>query len=113
MRSNRSCNTRATSKISGLVDLKVKVHLTSNLKAKIFERKIVAKNHYYVTHLECSLTGEHYPAGQIHGLSKVQRPLLVRYDLEKMKSELSRSEMRKFQQSRVLAICPDASCSGA
>lgn len=93
MRSNRSCNTRATSKISGLVDLKVKVHLTSNLKAKIFERKIVAKNHYYVTHLECSLTGEHYPAGQIHGLSKVQRPLLVRYDLERMKSELSRSEI--------------------
>ena len=87
MRSNRSCNTRATSKISGLVDLKVKVHLTSNLKAKIFERKIVAKNHYYVTHLECSMTGEHYPAGQIHGLSRVQRPLLVRYDLERMKSE--------------------------
>ena len=53
----------------------------------------MAKNHYYVTHLECSLTGEHYPAGQIHGLSKVQRPLLVRYDLEKMKTELSRSEI--------------------
>ena len=36
----------------------------------------------FVTHLECSLTGEIYPADQIHGLSRVGRPLLVRYDLE-------------------------------
>ncbi len=35
----------------------------------------------FVTHLECSLTGEHYPADQVHGLSAAGRPLLVRYDL--------------------------------
>ena len=35
-----------------------------------------------VTHLECSLTGERYEAGQIHNLSKAGKPLLVRYDLE-------------------------------
>ena len=36
----------------------------------------------FVTELECSLTGERYPAGQVHGLSRAGRPLLVRYDLE-------------------------------
>jgi threonine synthase len=36
----------------------------------------------FVTHLECSMTGEHYAADMLHGLSRVGRPLLVRYDLE-------------------------------
>ena len=35
----------------------------------------------FVTHLECSLTGERYLADQLHGLSRAGRPLLVRYDL--------------------------------
>ena len=35
----------------------------------------------FVTHLECSETGEHYPAGVLHGLSRAGAPLLVRYDL--------------------------------
>ena len=36
----------------------------------------------FVSHLECSLYGETYPAGEIHGLSRAGQPLLVRYDLE-------------------------------
>ena len=44
----------------------------------------------YVSHLECSISGKTYPAGQIHGLSEAGRPLLVRYDLERMKQELNR-----------------------
>ncbi len=36
----------------------------------------------FVTHLECSMTGERYEADRVHGLSKAGRPLLVRYDLE-------------------------------
>lgn len=36
----------------------------------------------FVTHLECSYTGKHYPADQLHGLSEAGKPLLVRYDLE-------------------------------
>ena len=35
----------------------------------------------FVTHLECAMTGEHYPADQVHDLSKAGKPLLVRYDL--------------------------------
>ncbi len=38
----------------------------------------------FVSHLECSITGKHYEAGQVHGLSEAGRPLLVRYDLEQM-----------------------------
>jgi threonine synthase len=36
----------------------------------------------FVTHLECSMTGQRYEAGRVHGLSEVGRPLLVRYDLD-------------------------------
>ena len=50
-------------------------------------------NKYYVTHLECSMTGKKYPANEIQGLSEVGRPLLVRYDLEKIKKEISRREI--------------------
>lgn len=44
----------------------------------------------YVTHLECSMEGDHYAAGEVHNLSKAGKPLLVRYDLERMKAELDR-----------------------
>ncbi len=38
----------------------------------------------FVTHLECSATGERYPADTPHGLSAAGKPLLVRYDLDAM-----------------------------
>ena len=44
----------------------------------------------YVLHLECSKTGAVYPADQIHNLSDEEMPLLVRYDLKKIKQELSK-----------------------
>ena len=47
----------------------------------------------FVTHLECSMTGERYEADQLHGLSKVGRPLLVRYDLEAIGKAVSRDEI--------------------
>src|SRR3954470_9036008 len=43
-----------------------------------------------VTHLECSLTGERYEAGEVHNLSRAGKPLLVRYDLEAAKRTLTR-----------------------
>lgn len=48
----------------------------------------------FVTHLECSLTGKHYPAAQVHGLSEAGRPLLVRYDLEKIAQHTDRDAWR-------------------
>ena len=42
----------------------------------------------FVTHLECAMEGDHYPADQIHNLSKANKPLLVRYDLAGVKQAL-------------------------
>lgn len=47
----------------------------------------------FVTHLECSMTGEQYPADTLHNLSKVGRPLLVRYDLPGVAAALSRDTL--------------------
>jgi threonine synthase len=47
----------------------------------------------FVSHLECSLTGERLPAGQVHGLSPAGRPLLVRYDLTALRATVDRPEM--------------------
>ena len=44
----------------------------------------------YVLHLECSRTGTVYSADQIHNLSDDGMPLLVRYDLDRIKQELSK-----------------------
>lgn len=44
----------------------------------------------FVSHLECSMTGERYEADQLHGLSRVGRPLLVRYDLDALGGAVSR-----------------------
>jgi len=42
-----------------------------------------------VTHLECSLTGERYEAGQVYNLSRAGKPLIVRYDLDAAKRALT------------------------
>ena len=47
----------------------------------------------FVARLECSMTGEHYPADTLHNLSKVGRPLLVRYDLSAVGEALSRDTL--------------------
>ena len=44
----------------------------------------------FVTHLECSATGEPYPAAILHGLSKTRQPLLVRYDLDALAAVLTK-----------------------
>jgi threonine synthase len=43
---------------------------------------LVDEHETFVTHLECGLTGEQFPADTVQGLSSAGRPLLVRYDLE-------------------------------
>jgi threonine synthase len=47
----------------------------------------------FVTHLECSMTGERYAADTLQGLSKVGRPLLVRYDLDGVRAALSKDAL--------------------
>src|SRR6202008_5031859 len=47
----------------------------------------------FVTHLECSLTGERYPADTLQNLSKAGRTLLVRYDLDGVRRALPREAL--------------------
>lgn len=49
----------------------------------------------FVTHLECGMEGDHYPADEIHGLSKAGKPLLVHYDLDSIQSAVTKEEMAK------------------
>jgi threonine synthase len=58
---------------------------------------VTAERPNFVSHLECSLTGERYEAGELHGLSRAGRPLLVRYDLEALGRALSRDELSARQ----------------
>jgi len=43
----------------------------------------------FMTHLDCSLTGERYPADKLHNLSRAGKPLLARYDLDAVKRVLN------------------------
>ena len=47
----------------------------------------------FVTHLECSATGERHAADTLHNLSRAGKPLLVRYDLDGVKRALSREAL--------------------
>jgi threonine synthase len=57
------------------------------------DENLTAERPTFVTHLECSQTGEHYPADQIHNLSRTGKPLLVHYDLAAVKKTLSKSAL--------------------
>ena len=47
----------------------------------------------FVTHLECSATGEVLPPDQIHGLSPAGKPLLVRYDLDGIADSVTKEDL--------------------
>jgi|TARA_R110002072_G_scaffold38138_32_gene110624 threonine synthase len=47
----------------------------------------------FVSYLECSMTGKRYDAGVVQGLSEVGRPLLVRYDLERLAAAVRKEDI--------------------
>jgi threonine synthase len=47
----------------------------------------------FMTHLECSLTGERYDSDRLQNLSKAGKPLLARYDLDAVARRLTREEL--------------------
>src|SRR3569833_3145203 len=61
----------------------------------------------FVTHLECSMTGERYEADQLHGLSRVGRPLQVRYDQGQKRGV----EPRREKAGRARGAPPALVCS--
>ena len=70
--------------------------LTRNAKVEQQERddeNLTAERPTFVTHLECSATGERYPADELHNLSRAGKPLLVRYDLAGVEKSLSKKAL--------------------
>ena len=70
--------------------------LTRNAKVEQQDRdddNLTVERPTFVTHLECSATGEHYRADELHNLSRAGKPLLVRYDLAGVKKSLSRTAL--------------------
>ena len=53
----------------------------------------------FVTHLECSLTGERYEPHRLHGASRAGKPLLVRYDLDGIRRALPRDALAARPQT--------------
>lgn len=47
----------------------------------------------FVSHLECGLSGERYPADTLHNLSRDGKPLIVRYDLAALKHAASKDAL--------------------
>jgi threonine synthase len=56
---------------------------------------VVQDSENFVTHLECSLKGDRYEADQLQNLSKAGKPLLVRYDLERIAGAVSKAELAR------------------
>jgi threonine synthase len=67
----------------------------------------------FVSHLECSATGERYRPGEVHGLSRAGKPLLVRYDLAAIRAAVDRDELARrgggFWRFHEFLPLPDAS----
>jgi len=63
------------------------------LQDRLDELRSLGDGRMIVTHLECSLTGERYAAGEPHNLSKAGKPLLVRYDMERARQTLTRDSI--------------------
>src|SRR3546814_15003581 len=55
----------------------------------------VPETRTFVTHLECSYTGERYEADRLHNLSQAGKPLLVRYDLDAVARTLSKDVLAR------------------
>ena len=58
------------------------------------EDNLATERPTFVSHLECGLTGERYPADQLHTLSRAGKPLLVRYDLDALGRMVSRNGLK-------------------
>ena len=65
----------------------------------------------FLTHLECSRTGERYESEQLHNLSAAGAPLLARYDLQRAGATLQRDALRgrRTDMWRYLEVLPAAS----
>jgi threonine synthase len=61
----------------------------------LYDENLTAERPSFVTFLECSETGERYPADEVHNLSRAGKPLLVRYDLDGVRKALSKDALAR------------------
>ena len=59
----------------------------------MMDENITKERPTFVTHLECSLTGERHEADALQGLSRAGKPLLVRYDLPALGAAVTKEEL--------------------
>src|SRR5438445_10735654 len=74
---------------SGLTIKQASMHAVNDNENFTIERPT------FVTHLECAMEGDRYPADQIHNLSRAGKPLLVRYDLAGVKKALTKDALKQ------------------
>jgi threonine synthase len=58
-----------------------------------WDDNLTAERPTFVTHLECSATGARYDPYQLYNLSDAGKPLLVRYDLDAVRRELTQEKL--------------------
>jgi threonine synthase len=63
--------------------------------AASYDDNLTAERPTFVTHLECSATGERYPADVLHNLSRAGKPLLVRYDLDGVRKAFTKDALAR------------------
>ena len=56
---------------------------------------MTAISNNFVAHLECSQNGDRYGADQLHNLSKAGKPLLVRYDLDRIAASVGKAQLAR------------------
>ena len=74
----------------------------------VWDHNLVEETETFVTHLECSMTGERSEPDVVHGLSAAGYPLLVRYDLIKAREKMSLASLgaRPLDMWRYREILP-------
>jgi threonine synthase len=58
-----------------------------------YDDNLTTERKTFVTHLECAATGERHAADVVHNLSRAGKPLLVRYDLDGVRTALSKEAL--------------------
>ena len=60
----------------------------------------------YVSHLECAESGKKYEKGKIHTVSDLGKPILVKYDLERLSNEISRDSIENSKNPGMWRYSP-------
>ncbi|MCG8360881.1 MAG: threonine synthase, partial [Kiloniellales bacterium] len=77
------------------------------------KRAVAQADGSFVSHLECSATGERFPHDRLYGLSPAGAPLLIRYYLERVAAAVTKQDLlaRKSDMWRLRELLPLSSRS--